>query len=238
MDAHKNGADRVELCANLGQGGITPSAGTIAVARTHASITMFVLIRPRAGDFLYSETEFQVMRHDIETAKMLGADGIVTGILTADGRVDKPRMAGLIALAQPLPVTFHRAFDVAANPFQSLEDCIELKISRILTSGQAKTAMEGADLIAKLVRRAAGRIVILPGCGINENNVRQLIEKTGVNEVHFSAMKTVGSAMRFRRTTVQMGGAAQVPEFSVSVADTGKIRNIREIAKTRNPPGI
>ncbi len=235
MDAHKNGADRVELCANLGQGGITPSAGTIAVARTHASIAIFVLIRPRGGDFLYSDSEFEVMRHDIETAKMLGADGIVTGILTADGRVDKPRMAALIALAQPLPVTFHRAFDLAAHPFEALEDCIELKISRILTSGQARTAMEGASLIAELVRQSAGRIGILPGCGINEKNVRQLIEKTGVEEVHFSAMKTVDSTMLFRQINVQMANATHSSEFSVTVADVEKIRNI---AKTRNPPGI
>ena len=236
LDAQKSGADRLELCENLPEGGTTPSAGTIAVARKNAGIQLFVLIRPRGGDFLYSDSEFDVMRHDIMTAKTLGADGIVTGILTADGHVDKPRMAGLIALAQPLPVTFHRAFDVAADPFQTLEDCIELKISRILTSGQAKSAVEGADLIAGLVRRAAGRIGILPGCGINANNVRQLVEKTGVDEVHFSAMKTVESAMRFRRTNVPMGGAPQSSEFSVSVADMEKIGNIREIAKARNPP--
>lgn len=230
IEAQKGGAHRVELCENLWEGGTTPSAGTIALARKHLTIQLFVIIRPRGGDFLYSDVEFEIMKHDLLTARQLGADGIVTGILTADGKIDKVRMQELKALAAPLPITFHRAFDMAADPFQALEDCIELGLDRILTSGQEKSAIEGMELIAGLVQKANGRIRIMPGSGINEKNVKKIIAATGVNEVHFSAMKTVDSEMAFRQSNVFMGGVMRPPEFMVTITDSAKVQRVKAAA--------
>lgn len=171
------------------------------------------------------------MKHDILTAKQLGADGIVTGILTADGQIDMPRMRELKSIAEPLPITFHRAFDMATDPFQALEDCIELGMARILTSGQEKSAIEGMELIAELVKKANGRICIMPGSGINEKNVRKMVETTGVDEVHFSAMKTVDSAMDFRQANVFMGGVMRPPEFLVTLTDSAKVQRVRNAAE-------
>ncbi|MDJ1493658.1 copper homeostasis protein CutC [Cytophagaceae bacterium DM2B3-1] len=231
IEAQKGGANRVELCENLWEGGTTPSAGTIAIARKNLTIQLFVIIRPRGGDFLYSDDEFEVMKHDILTAKQLGADGIVTGILTADGRVDIPRMKELKELAAPLPITFHRAFDMVADPYQALEDCIALGMDRILTSGLEKSAIEGMELIAELVQKAAGRIRIMPGSGINEKNVHKLVQYTGVKEVHFSAMRTVDSQMEYRQANVFMGGVMRPPEFLITVTDPAKVERVRNAAQ-------
>ncbi|MDJ1469716.1 copper homeostasis protein CutC [Xanthocytophaga flava] len=231
IEAQKGGANRVELCENLWEGGTTPSAGTIAIARKNLTIQLFVIIRPRGGDFLYSDDEFEVMKHDILTAKQLGADGIVTGILTADGRVDIPRMKELKELAAPLPITFHRAFDMVADPYQALEDCIALGMDRILTSGLEKSAIEGMELIAELVQKAAGRIRIMPGSGINEKNVHKLVQYTGVKEVHFSAMRTVDSQMEYRQANVFMGGVMRPPEFLITVTDPVKVERVRNAAQ-------
>lgn len=231
IEAQKGGANRVELCENLWEGGTTPSAGTITIARKHLTIQLFVIIRPRGGDFLYSDDEFEVMKHDILTAKQLGADGIVTGILTADGRVDIPRMKELKELAAPLPITFHRAFDMVADPYQALEDCIALGMDRILTSGLEKSAIEGMELIAELVQKAAGRIRIMPGSGINEKNVHKLVQNTGVKEVHFSAMRTVDSQMEYRQANVFMGGVMRPPEFLITVTDPAKVERVRNAAQ-------
>lgn len=231
IEAQKGGANRVELCENLWEGGTTPSAGTIAIARKNLTIQLFVIIRPRGGDFLYSDDEFEVMKHDILTAKQLGADGIVTGILTADGRVDIPRMKELKELADPLPITFHRAFDMVADPYQALEDCIALGMDRILTSGLEKSAIEGMELIAELVQKAAGRIRIMPGSGINEKNVHKLVQYTGVKEVHFSAMRTVDSQMEYRQANVFMGGVMRPPEFLITVTDPAKVERVRNAAQ-------
>lgn len=231
IEAQKGGANRVELCENLWEGGTTPSAGTIAIARKNLTIQLFVIIRPRGGDFLYSDDEFEVMKHDILTAKQLGADGLVTGILTADGRVDIPRMKELKELADPLPITFHRAFDMVADPYQALEDCIALGMDRILTSGLEKSAIEGMELIAELVQKAAGRIRIMPGSGINEKNVHKLVQYTGVKEVHFSAMRTVDSQMEYRQANVFMGGVMRPPEFLITVTDPAKVERVRNAAQ-------
>ncbi|MDJ1480654.1 copper homeostasis protein CutC [Cytophagaceae bacterium YF14B1] len=231
IEAQKGGANRVELCENLWEGGTTPSAGTIAIARKNLTIQLFVIIRPRGGDFLYSDDEFEVMKYDILTAKQLGADGIVTGILTADGRVDIPRMKELKELAAPLPITFHRAFDMVADPYQALEDCIALGMDRILTSGLEKSAIEGMELIAELVQKAAGRIRIMPGSGINEKNVHKLVQYTGVKEVHFSAMRTVDSQMEYRQANVFMGGVMRPPEFLITVTDPAKVERVRNAAQ-------
>jgi len=188
--AQEGGADRVELCANLGDGGTTPSAGLIATARRHLRIGLHVLIRPRGGDFCYSAVEFESMKSDVAFAKNLGADGVVFGILKSDHTVDVERMRSLVDLARPLSVTFHRAFDVVTEPLRALEEIIALGIDRLLTSGQAETARAGLPLIAHLAQKAAGRIRIMPGGGVNAQNLPHLINTAGVSEIHAGAAVT------------------------------------------------
>lgn len=185
------GADRIELCDNLEQGGTTPSPGIIKQAVKLLEIPVFVLVRPRPGDFLYSEEEFQAMKEDILFCKAHDVKGVVLGILDRKGHIDLERTAELVELARPMQVTFHRAFDRAADPFRALEEIISLGIERILTSGQMNTAMEGSALIRELIRKSAQRIVIMPGSGINEGNVADLISITGAEEVHASLRSQV-----------------------------------------------
>jgi len=229
IEAEKGGADRVELCSNLFEGGTTPSAGGIALCRKHIQIGLFVLIRPRGGDFLYSDLEFEVMKYDIQTAKNLGADGIVVGILNQDGTVDKKRMSILMEVCYPLPVTFHRAFDMAVEPFQALEDIISLGASRILTSGQERSAFEGTDLLADLVKKAKQRITIVAGGGVTERNISKIHRLTGITEFHSSARKKVSSFMQYQQHQVFMGGELRIPEFLNSFADAEKIRKMKEL---------
>ena len=224
INAEKGGASRVELCDNLFEGGTTPSAGTIELARQHINIGLQVIIRPRGGDFLYSDLEFEIMKKDILLAKQLGADGVVFGILKADGTVDKARNAELFALAQPMSTTFHRAFDMTADPFQALEDIISLGIHRVLTSGQERSVAEGVPLIAQLVEKAGDRIIILPGGGIDEFNIGKIVEATGVKECHISGRKKVASNMQFINRRVFMGGELRLPEYEISVADAERVR--------------
>ena len=182
--AQKGGAHRIELCDNMLEEGTTPSAGTITLARQHCDIPIHVMIRPRGGDFCYSDVEFEIMKIDIENAQELGADGVVFGVLRPDGVVDVERCTELVALARPLAVTFHRAFDVARDPFQALEAIIGLGIERLLTSGQEESALEGLDLISELVQRAGGRIIIMPGGGITQGNINYIVQQSGVKEAH------------------------------------------------------
>ncbi len=224
--AQKGGADRVELCANLLEGGTTPSAGTIRLARRHLDIGLQVMIRPRGGDFCYTDVEFEVMKLDIETAKQLGADGVVLGILTPDGAVDKARTAELIALARPLNVTFHRAFDMARDPYEALEDLIGLEVDRVLTSGREISALEGLDLLADLVQQAGDRIIIMPGGGIHERNFQKILAGSGAKEIHVAAMTTLASPMTYRHDRCFMGGELRPPEFSRDVADPARIRTM------------
>ena len=203
--AQEGGADRVELCAGIPEGGTTPSYGMIATARKSISIGLNVIIRPRGGDFLYSEDEIQEMIEDIRTAKSLGADGLVFGCLRPDGSVDMEVMKRLMEEAGDTPVTFHRAFDHSSDPYQALEDIISCGCCRILTSGCRPTALEGADLLAELVRRAGDRIIIMPGCGIKEENIAEIARLSGAREFHFSARESVESGMIFRNPQVAMG---------------------------------
>ena len=203
--AQEGGADRVELCAGIPEGGTTPSVGMIRCARESISIGLNVIIRPRGGDFLYSESEIREMIYDIETAKELGADGLVFGCLLPDGTVDMANMKRLMDAAGDTPVTFHRAFDHTSDPFKALEDIIELGCARILTSGCRPTALEGAPLLAQLVEKAAGRIIIMPGCGVNEGNIAETARLSGAREFHFSAREPVESGMVFRNPQVAMG---------------------------------
>jgi copper homeostasis protein len=224
--AEQGGADRVELCDNLLEGGTTPSAGAIAIARERLGIKLQVIIRPRGGDFCYSELEFAVMRHDVEVAKQLGADGVVIGMLTSDGEIDIERTRALIELAHPLSVTFHRAFDMARDPYRALEDLIGLGVDRILTSGQEPSVIEGLDLIAELVQLAGERVIIMPGGG-TERNVHKVVTRSGVREVHVTGTTSVESAMRFRNQRVFMGGELRPPEYARLTTDPEKIRRLR-----------
>ncbi len=203
--AQEGGADRVELCAGIPEGGTTPSYGMIRIARESIDIGLNVIIRPRGGDFLYSDNELSQMRHDIKIAKELGADGLVFGCLTPEGNVDMAAMSMLMKEAGDTPVTFHRAFDHTSDPFRAMEDIISLGCVRILTSGCRPTAYEGARNIAELIRRASGRIIIMPGCGIREENIRETAEITGAHEFHFSAREPLRSGMKFRNPLVVMG---------------------------------
>ena len=206
--AQEGGADRVELCSGIPEGGTTPSFGMILRARRSIDIALNVIIRPRGGDFLYTADEVEEMVHDIRIAKELGADGLVFGCLTKEGNVDKKAMSILMEAAEGLPVTFHRAFDHSADPLQALEDIIDLGCARILTSGCRPTAMQGIPLLADLVKAAGDRIIIMPGCGVNENNIAETARLSGAREFHFSAREPVESGMLFRNPDVAMGSEA------------------------------
>ncbi|HVZ57266.1 MAG TPA: copper homeostasis protein CutC [Chitinophagaceae bacterium] len=195
--AVEGGADRIELCANLSEGGTTPSYGHIRQCREAFSLPIYPIIRPRGGDFLYTDEEFSIMERDVLLAKQLGCDGIVTGLLLADGSVDRDRTARLVETAYPLGVTFHRAFDRCRDPQAALEELIMLGCERILTSGQQATAPAGAALIAALQQQAAGRIVIMPGSGVRAENIRELVRLTGCTEYHSSLRTKTKSRMAF-----------------------------------------
>lgn len=198
LAAQDGGADRVELCENLGDGGCTPSYGTIAVARERLRMPLYVLVRPRAGDFLYDALERDTMLRDIENCVRLGCDGIVIGALDADGDVDAASCAQMVSAAGPLGVTFHRAFDTARDPLRALDDIIALRCERVLTSGACASALQGAELIASARQRADGRLSVMAGAGITPDNVREVVARTGVREVHASAKALQPSRMRHR----------------------------------------
>lgn len=223
------GADRLELCQNLFEGGTTPSAGLMAAVTAAVTVPVNVMLRPRGGDFCYSDSEFDVMERDLRVAREAGAAGVVFGILQPDGSVDQPRCAALIAAARPLSVTFHRAFDVAREPLAALEDLIRLGVNRVLTSGQEATVFEGAELIAQLITRSAGRIIVMPGGGIRERNVVRIRQQTGAREFHVSASGPVHSRMEYRNARVPMGRELRAPEFSWNAADAQRVRAYREL---------
>ena len=223
--AQAGGANRVELCAGIPEGGTTPSYGDIVIAREVLQNTrLHVIIRPRSGDFLYSPIEQRIMLKDIDNARRLGADGIVLGCLTADGEVDIPLMKQFMEAAQDISVTFHRAFDVCRNPQKALEDIISLGCDRILTSGQQPTAEAGIPLLKELQLQAAGRITLLAGCGVNESNIARIARETGIHEFHFSARETVASRMQYRKERVPMGATVQINEFERNVTTQERVK--------------
>lgn len=231
MAAEDGGADRVELCDNLVEGGTTPSAGAIELARERLSIKLHVIVRPRGGDFLYSDTEFEVMKSDLKFAKTLGVDGVVIGILHADGTIDRGRMIELVELARPMSVTCHRAFDMTRDPFEALETLIALGVDRVLTSGQEPTAEKGVELIKQLVEHADGRIAIM-ACGeLREANVHGVVATTGVSEIHATGFVKRESDMQFRNERVYMGGADLDAEYSIKVTSAEKIVTLRRAAE-------
>jgi len=217
--AQEAGADRVELCASLVEGGITPSLGTARMALNLATVPFHVIVRPRGGDFLYSDAEFRSMLADVEELRGLGVAGVVVGCLTASGTVDEERMASLVKAAGPLAVTCHRAFDMTSDPVEALEALIRCKVGRALTSGQRDTAVEGADLLAELVKQAGKRIIIL-GCGaLSPETIAGIRHATGLTELHFAALKDVPSGMDYRNPKVGMGGTDLDREYRNTVTD-------------------
>ena len=229
LEAQKGGAYRVELCAGIPEGGTTPSYGEIVMARKLLNIKLNVIIRPRGGDFLYSDVEHQTMIHDIEMAEKLGVDGVVIGCLTADGRIDMQRNKELIQAAQGMSVTFHRAFDMCKDPFESLEQIISLGCDRILTSGQQPTAIEGVSLLKELVAKANNRIIIMPGSGINENNIATIAKETNAQEFHFSAREPIDSKMEYRNPDLKMGGTVvSIDEYAQNVTNAEKVKRTIE----------
>lgn len=231
--AQEGGAARVELCDNLLEGGTTPSAGTIELARKHLKIGLNVIIRPRGGDFCYSPLEFEIMERDIEIARGLGVDGVVIGLLKPNGTIDKPRTRALIDHARPMSVTFHKAFDMARDPFEALETLIALGVDRVLTSGQEASVLEGMDTVRALVKRAGKRIIIMPGGKISARNLKTILAKAGAREFHAVANSELPSKMRYRNPRVFMGGAFRPPEYSRSVTDPVRVRQLLNAAKSK-----
>ena len=223
--ARRTGVERIELCAAPLEGGTTPSAGLIRYARSLPGLRLSVMIRPRGGDFLYTDDEVALMAEEIRLAREYGADGVVFGLLTPDGEVDETRTAQLVREAEGMEVTFHRAFDMTRDSRQALEAVIRTGCRRVLTSGGRNTAPEGLETIRTLVAAAAGRIEVMAGSGVRPANVLK-IAAAGVDAVHFSARCTVESRMRFRNGAVSMGGIAGIPEYASVGTDEETIREI------------
>ncbi len=222
--AQEGGGDRVELCASLMEGGITPSFGTIRAALKLCYLPIHVILRPRGGDFLYSDAEFASMLDDGREIARMHAAGIVIGCLTADGRIDEVRMKALIDAAQPPSVTCHRAFDMTRDPEEALEALVRCGVQRVLTSGQRPTAVEAIPLFRKLNEQAAGRIVIM-ACGeLGPDNIAQVKGETGLTEFHFAALKSEPSGMRYRNPSVGMGGTELDREYTNILSDPAQIR--------------
>lgn len=230
MNAQTAGANRVELCAAMYDGGTTPSAGIIRMARKLLSIELYVMIRPRGGDFLYSGQEFELMKEEIRHVKESGADGVVLGILKADGMVDVERTRELVELAAPLKVTFHRAIDMTRDLNEALEDVIRAGCYRVLTSGGRNTVAEGLEQIRALTKRAAGRVQVMAGSGVNAANTRSLLD-AGVDAVHLSGKSGRDSRMVYRNPDVSMGGVPGLPEYEQYYSDVEKIEAVVKEAK-------
>lgn len=232
--AQEAGADRVELCASLVEGGITPSIGTIRTALDLATIPFHVIVRPRGGDFLYSDAEYRSMEADILALRDLGVAGVVIGCLSADGTIDEMRMSGLVRAAGPLAVTCHRAFDMTRDPAEALEALIRCGVGRVLTSGQRDTAVEGADLLAVLVKQAGERIIVL-GCGaLDPANIASVLARTGLKEVHFASLTDIPSGMTYRNPHVGMGGTDLDREYRNTVTDTAAVAKTIAASRRRH----
>jgi copper homeostasis protein len=219
-EAEAGGAGRVELCAAIPEGGTTPAYGEIRMAQKLTSaVDINIIIRPRGGDFLYTSAEIESMLYDIDMAKRLNLHGVVFGCLTKHGDLDIPLMRRLVDAAAPLSVTCHRAFDVCRDPFVALEQLIALGCDRILTSGQQPDAVRGIPLIRELIRRSAGRIIIMPGAGVRADNIARIEAETGAKEFHTSAGSIIHSRMEYRKENVPMGGHTVASEFEILRTD-------------------
>lgn len=218
--ASQAGADRIELCENLADGGTTPSYGTLKTVREKISIPVFPIVRPRGGDFLYNEEEFEVIKKDLLLIKDLGFEGAVIGLLKIDGTIDITRTTKLVELAYPLEITFHRAFDRAIEPLKALEDVIRSGCQRILTSGQVPNAFDGKELIKQLIQHADERIIIIPGSGVRSDNIQELADFTGATELHSSARKITASLMQFTQASME----EHLENISVGVEEIKKMK--------------
>ena len=223
LTAKEAGTDRIELCSALNLGGLTPSYGLMKQASEIKGLEIFVMIRPRSGDFLYNEREFETMKYDIDLVKRFGFDGIVTGILKQDGRIDIERMKVLVELASPLKVVLHRAFDRAKDPIDDIDNLIKIGVCRILTSGQQANALIGADYLANLQELFGDRITIMPGCGVSHLNIEELYQKTKCTNFHLSGRVKVNSKMIFRNSLNVES------EFILEHVDFDLIKRVREI---------
>ena len=229
LAAQKGGADRVEFCSDLFEGGLTPTLGAFRMARKYATIPMNVMIRPRGGDFCYTDLEFETMLEDARIFKEEGANGIVFGILTPDGHIDKERSQILIDRVRPLEVTFHRAFDMTINGFEALEDLIRLGVDRVLSSGLEATVPEGADTLSELVKQADNRIIVMPGCGITERNFKKLQKQIGASEYHVYLPNEYPSQMLYHPSHIYMGGLLRQNEFSLLGTESSAVATIKNL---------
>ena len=227
LAAESGGATRIELCQNLVIGGTTPDASLFKEIRRYSDICIHILIRPRYGDFLYSDYEFDIMKDEISMFRELGAQGVVIGMLRPDGHLDLERMAGLKE-AGDMSVTLHRAFDVCADPMEAMEQAIELGINTILTSGQKECCTQGADLLAELQEKSQGRIVIQAGAGVDAEAVKILYPKTGIQAYHMSGKKVLDSAMKYRKEGVSMG-LPSISEYELMRTDEAKVKEVKEL---------
>jgi len=225
--AERGGAQRIELCSDLLEGGITPSVGLLGVVRSKVSIPVHVIIRPRGGDFWYSEAEFDSMKRDIEVAKSEGANGVVLGILEREGTVDVRRTRQLVERARPLSVTFHRAFDMSSDLFRALNDVCAIGVDRLLTSGGEQECLHGVETVARLVKDARGRISIMAGGRIGIDNASTIIERTGVTEIHVGLATPVKSAMLHQNSRLSLG-KVQGREFEQSEVLEENVRRLRQ----------
>ena len=222
--AVEGGADRIELCANLAEGGTTPSFGTIKQCREAFSVSLYPIIRPRGGDFLYTKEEFEIMMQDVKLCKQMGCDGIVIGLLNMDGTIDMVRTSALVKAAYPLGVTFHRAFDRCKNPFDALAQLIEIGCERILTSGQQPSVVDGVELVAQLNKKADERIIIMPGSGVRIDNIKMLAEKSGCLEFHSSLRGKERSKMEFVHEAFKNSGES----YTNNAIDPDEVRSLRD----------
>jgi copper homeostasis protein len=229
--AQAGGADRVELCDSMIEGGTTPSLGMLRSTRAAIGIELCVMIRPRGGDFHYSPREVEAMHVDIEAAKDAGAEGVVLGVLRADGTLDEPCLAEFVATARPMTVTFHRAFDMTRNPLEALDGLIRLGVDRVLTSGQEASAPLGLLLLRELVDRARDRIVVMPGCGIRSHNLTQVKNESGAHEFHASAWKLYSSSMVYRNERISMGGGSAPPEYERFQTSAAEVRALVSVLR-------
>ncbi|MFC3076387.1 copper homeostasis protein CutC [Shinella pollutisoli] len=232
LAAQEAGADRVELCASLVEGGLTPSLATVRAAVKAARIPVHVIVRPRGGDFLYSEAEFATMLEDIRILRGEGVAGVVIGCLTPDGLIDEARTKALVQAARPMAVTCHRAFDMTADAGEALEALVRAGVDRVLTSGQRDTALEGLAILKRIADQAAGRITVM-GCGaLDADSIRTVRDAAGLRELHFAALRTVPSGMAFRNPHVGMGGTGKDREYELTLTDTEAVRATIAAAKS------
>ena len=227
--AQEAGADRIEFCDNYQEGGTTPSSAAIEYVVQKLSIPVNVIVRPRGGDFLYSAAEFEVIKNDILKIKGLGANGVVTGFLKANGDIDLTRTREIVKLAGSMEVTFHRAFDMCRSPFEALGQLIDTGITRILTSGGKNRAADAVDTISEMINKAGDKMIVMPGSGITDLNLPEIMRKTKAVEFHSSAKKFISSKMQYFNSSVSMGGKNSVDEFKVIAVDEKMIKKMKRI---------